>query len=157
MITKVNGDINDWILNLMKKGLSVKEIKNLSAFELMEYGIYEKLENIYEDEEVKIFMLTAVGIESLTKTCVFWRKPSDMYTLFEYDKTTKKYHWWGHLFSNGTYMFSRVIEREVREKNKRKGRMELQRIIHPKAKEYIETNYEEFGEEKYILKSENNL
>lgn len=37
MIKKINGDINDWILNLMKKGLSVKEIKNLSAFELMEY------------------------------------------------------------------------------------------------------------------------
>lgn len=152
MITKINGDINDCILNLMKTGLSVKEIKNLSKFELMNYGIYEKLENIYEDEEVKIFMLTEKKIESLIKTCVFWCKPRNTHALYEYDKKSGKYYFWGSLFQNGSYIFSSVLKKEVKEKNKRKGKIVIDRTIHPKAKEYLETNYEEFGENENIFK-----
>lgn len=157
MMKKINGDINNWILDLMKKGLSVKEIKNLSKFELMNYGIYEKLENIYEDEEVKIFMLTEKKIESLIKTCVFWCKPRNTHTLYEYDKKSGKYYFWGCLYSNGSYGFTRVHKKEVKEKNKRKGKLAIDRIIHSKAKEYLETNYEEFGEDENIFKFEKEL
>ncbi|WP_297599156.1 hypothetical protein [uncultured Cetobacterium sp.] len=157
MMKKINGDINNWILDLMEKGLSVKEIKNLSKFELMNYGMYEKLDNIYEDEEVKIFMLTEKKIESLIKTCVFWCKPRNSHTLYEYDKKSGEYYYWGHLDSNGSYIFTRVRKKEVKEKNKRKGKLVIDRTIHPKAKEYLETKYEEFGENENIFKFEKEL